>query len=259
MDLNMRTESDRQWAIQGFDANYEEYKPDYPKELIKTIINKGNLTAGSKLLEIGSGTGRATVQFTDLGFEIVCIEPSIDMIDRAKTKLKDTNIEFFGFPFEEYAEPSEYFDTVISAQAWHWVSQPIGFEKCANALKKGGYFAPFWNINIFLRDVDIDRELWAIIEKYRGMVSCVPEEYYLKRKEAIISKITDSDLFSKPEVMHFYKEMNFTADGYYNYMDKGHLTDAEKQVCHEELVQLAEKYNGIQRKFHYELYLTQKI
>jgi len=258
MDLNMRTESERQWAVQGFTANYEKNKPDYPEELIKTIINKANLTVGSKLLEIGSGTGRATVQFSYLGFEIVCIEPGINMIERAKTKVKDKNIEFIASPFEDYAEPPEYFDAAISAQAWHWVSQPTGFEKCANTLKKGGYLAPFWNLNLFRLNVDLDRELWAIIDKYNGMVSCMPEEAYLKRMESIISNIVGSGLFSEPEIIHFYKEYNFTADGYYNYMETGDLTDTEKQACYEELTQLAEKYNGIKRNFHYELYLTQK-
>jgi ubiquinone/menaquinone biosynthesis C-methylase UbiE len=261
MDLNMRTESERQGAVHGLNGGAETYdnKPDYPAELIKTIISKVNLTAGSKLLEIGSGTGRATKQFADSGFEIVCIEPGINMIERAKSKLKNKNIEFIVSPFEDYAEPSEYFDAVISAQAWHWVSQPAGFEKCANTLKKGGYLAPFWNVNLFSRDVDSDRELWTIIEKYSGQVSCMPEEDYPKRMESITSNIMRSGLFSKPEIIHFYKENNFTADGYYKYMLSGGLTDAEKQACYEELTQLADKYNGIKRNFHYELYLTQKI
>ena len=264
MDLNMRTESERKGAVHGINGGAETYdnKPDYPEELVKTIINKVNLTAGSKLLEIGSGTGRATVQFADLGFDLVCIEPGINMIERAKTKLKDKNIEFIASSFEDYAEPPEYFDAVISAQAWHWVSQPVGFEKCANTLKKGGYLAPFWNLNLFSRDVDLDKELWAIINKYSGWVSCLPEEDYPKRMEMIISNIFGSGLFSKPELIHFYKEHNLTADGYYKYMSGGgglKITDAEKQACQEELTQLADKYNGIKRTFHYELYLTQKI
>jgi len=82
MDLNMKTESERQGAVQAFNKIAKTYdnKPDYPEELIQIIINKANLTAGSKLLEIGSGTGRATVQFAGFGFEIICIEPGSEMI-----------------------------------------------------------------------------------------------------------------------------------------------------------------------------------
>jgi len=35
--------------------------------------------------------------------------------------------------------------------------------------------------------------------------------------------------------------------------------DKEKQACHEELTQLADKYNGIKRRYTCELYLTQKL
>jgi cyclopropane fatty-acyl-phospholipid synthase-like methyltransferase len=169
MDLNMKTESERQKASQMFAEKSNEMedsyfpidnRPDYPEELIKIIIDKTNLTAGSKLLEIGSGTGRATIKFADLGFEIVCIEPGIEGIEQAKAKLKgkDKNIKFIASVFEDYSAPAEYFDVIISAQAWHWVTQPLGYEICSKTLKKGGYLAPFWSIEVF-DDSDLDREL----------------------------------------------------------------------------------------------------
>ena len=265
MDLNMKTESERQWAVQGFNEVAETYdnKPDYPEELIKIIINKVNLTAGSKLLEIGSGTGRATVQFVDFGFEIVCIEPGIEMIAKAKLKLKDKNIEFIHSSFEGYPAPPEYFDAIISAQAFHWVSQPLGYEKCSKTLKKGGYLAPFWYIELFNdRDIDLDRELWAIITKYDGYVSCMLEADYANRMESITSKIVSSGLFSNPEIIHAYLDKNYTADDYYNYIISDVFAkkpDKEKQACHEELLKLADKHNGIKRRYTCELYLTKKI
>ena len=266
MDLNMRTEDERKGAAQYFNQLadfYDNYRPDYPWELITTIINRANLIAESKVLEIGAGSGEATSLFADFGFEMICIEPGADMVEKGKVKLKNNkNIKFIVSPFEDYSEPPEYFDAIISAQAFHWVSQPIGYEKCSRTLKKGGYLVPFWNLNLFRDDIDLDRELWAIVCKYEGWVSCMQEKDYAARMESITSKIVGSGLFSKPEIIHFYKERNFTADGYYNYMfPKGSLnkTDAEEQACHEELTQLAQKYNGLKRNFHYELYLTQKL
>jgi len=265
MDLNMRTESERKGAVQGWNKLadfYDDYRPDYPEELIKMIVNKADLIAGSKVLEIGAGSGKATAQFADYGFEMLCIEPGADLAKKGSEKFKDKNIKFIISPFEDYAEPPEYFDIIIAAQAFHWISQPIGFEKCANTLKKDGYLAPFWKIDLFRRDVDLDRELWDIKNKYSGFVSCMPEEDYPKRMESITSKIAGSGLFLKPEIMHFYQEINFTADDYYKYILTGgglNITDAEKQACHEELTQLAKKCNGIKRNFTYELYLTQKI
>jgi len=266
MDLNMRTEDERKQALQSFNKQadfYDNNRPDYPEELIATIMNKANLTVDSKMLEIGAGSGKATALFADFGFEITCVEPAVDFVKKGKEKFKDNkNIKYIVSPFEDYAEPIEYFDAIISAQAFHWVSQPIGYEKCANTLKKGGCLAPFWNLNLFRDDIDLDRELWAIVCKYEGWVSCMQEKDYAARMESIASKIAGSGLFSKPEIIHFYKEYNFTGDDYHNYIYKGgglDKTDEEKQACLEELTQLADKYNGIKRNFHYELYLTQKL
>ena len=261
MDLNMKTEIERQAALNavGEFAETYDYRADYPEELVKIITNKTNLTAGSKLLEIGSGTGKATVQFAGFGFEIVCVEPGIKMIEKAKAKLKDKNIEFIASRFEDYSAPPEYFDAVISAQAFHWISQPLGYEICSMTLKKGGYLAPFWCIDLF-GDSNLDRELWAIIEKYDAYVSCMPEVDYANRMESITSKIVGSSLFSKPEIIHTYLDKNYTADEYSNYLNcDTKRSDEEKQALHEELLKLADKYNGIQRRYTCELYLTQKI
>ena len=222
------------------------------------------MAVGSKLLEIGAGSGKATAQFADFGFEIICIEPGANLAEKGKERFKNKNIKYIVSPFEDYDEPLEYFDAVISAQAFHWISQPIGYEKCSRTLKKGGYLAPFWKLNLFRDDIDLDKELWAIICKYAGWVSCMQEKDYAARMESITSKIVGSGLFSKPEIIHFYKEYNFTAVGYHNYIYKGgglefDKTDEEKQACLEELTQLAQKYDGIKRNFHYELYLTQRL
>jgi len=36
---------------------YDRYRPGYPNDIIKTIIERAGLIAGSKLLEIGAGSG----------------------------------------------------------------------------------------------------------------------------------------------------------------------------------------------------------
>jgi len=86
------------------------------------------------------------------------------------------------------------------------------------------------------------------------------EEDYADRIESVASKIVGSGLFSKPEIIHTYLDKNYTADKYSNYLNcDTKRSDEEKQACHEELLKLADKYNGIQRRYTCELYLTQKI
>jgi IS5 family transposase len=86
------------------------------------------------------------------------------------------------------------------------------------------------------------------------------ETDYANRIESIASKIAASGLFSKPEIIHVYLDKNYTADDYFNYLYECFVkqSDEFKQACHEELTKLADKYNGINRRYTCELYLTQK-
>ncbi len=54
----------------GISAIYEEIRPSYPEKLIQDVISKTDLKFNDRLLEIGSGTGKATIQFADKGFRV---------------------------------------------------------------------------------------------------------------------------------------------------------------------------------------------
>lgn len=45
----------------GISAIYEEIRPSYPEKLIQDVISKTDLKFNDRLLEIGSGTGKATI------------------------------------------------------------------------------------------------------------------------------------------------------------------------------------------------------
>ena len=47
--------------------------------------------------------------------------------------------------FEQCWDRDDEFDLVISAQAFHWISKNIGYDKSALALKQAGTIALFWN------------------------------------------------------------------------------------------------------------------
>ena len=60
---------------------YEEARPSYPNQLIEDIIAGALLAPGDSLLEIGAGTGKATVQLAEKGFWIHCVEPGQNLAD----------------------------------------------------------------------------------------------------------------------------------------------------------------------------------
>ena len=242
---------------------YDRFRPSYPQEIIDAIVKKAGLNAGSSILEIGAGSGKATAQLADYEFEILCVEPGVDLAEKGREKFKDKNIEFVVSRFEDYSLPLSYYDAIISAQAFHWLEQPAGYQKCASALKNDGYLAPFWNIEI-LYDTELDKELLGLMETHKAFTSTTSEDNYKKRMGDISNGITESGFFSKPEIIHSHWDKSYTADEYFGFADTGNVfvqnPDEVKQAFYKALRELAEKHNGIIKR-HYicELYLAQKM
>jgi Methylase involved in ubiquinone/menaquinone biosynthesis len=257
MDIKKESEMFNQMA-----DYYDRYRPGYPQEIINEIVGKADLRADSKLLEIGAGSGKATAQFSDFGFEMICIDPGEDLVKKGNDKFYDKNIKFVVSRFEDYSVPNEYFDAIISAQAFHWVPKPLGFEKCSLALKKGGFLFLFWNIEIS-KDTDFDRELLSIMEKFSAFTSSVPEADYENRMATISSEIAESGFFTNPKITLSHWEKTYTAEEYFGFVSTGNVfvqnSDDVKKACFEELKLLADKHGGIKRQYVCELYSAQKI
>ena len=242
---------------------YDKYRPNYPDDIIRAIIGEAGLTKGSKLLEIGAGSGKATAQFANFGFEMLCIEPGEDLVKKGNETFGGKNIEFVASRFEDYdIIKVAYFDAIISAQAFHWVSQPEGYVKCAKALKDDGYLALFWNYDIN-DGSDYDKKLAAIAEKY-GAVSCISKAEHEKCMGRITDEMAESGLFSAPKAVCAELEINYSTDEYFGYFLTGNVfvqkSEQEKQRCFEALKEFAERHGGIiKRSYTCKLYLAQKL
>ena len=100
MILNMDRKKESEIFNQMSDY-YDRYRPSYPQEIIDKIIEKADLSFASKLLEIGAGNGKATEQFSNFGFEMLCIDPGEDLVQKGNDKFHDKNIKFIVSRFED--------------------------------------------------------------------------------------------------------------------------------------------------------------
>ena len=242
---------------------YDKYRPSYPLEIIDTVIKKTGIKKGSKIVEIGAGSGKATELFAGKGFHILCIEPGEDLVKIGNDKFKDDTIEFKCSRFEHYDFSDQDWDVVLAAQAFHWVPQPQGYEKCASILKSNGHLAVFWNMYITY-DNELDNELIAISNKYGGFADFLSESDCETRINSIVSEIENSKLFSKPKVFRKLWEQNYTADEYFGFALTGNRfiqkSDDEKAAAYQDIVSLSNKYNGIiKRPYLCVLYLAEKL
>lgn len=88
----MAPHRERKGLRQTFDRASEVYhraRPDYPEELIDHLIRVTSLRQGDHLLEIGCGTGKATLPLARRGFRITCVELSARLAESARQNLSD--------------------------------------------------------------------------------------------------------------------------------------------------------------------------
>lgn len=145
---------------------YDTYRPSYPPALVEAILSTSGIPREGQILEIGSGTGIATVLFARRGYTILCLEPGENLVKIARRKLRDfSKVDFRVTTFEDWDSEDHRFDLVISAQAFHWISKEIRFQKASQVLRAGGYVAIFWNRYPPI-EAPINQRLDAVYQKY---------------------------------------------------------------------------------------------
>src|SRR5215203_6505224 len=66
---------------------YDEVRPGYPEVLFDDVVSLSGIPSGGRILEIGCGTGQATLPFARRGYRILCIELGENMAAVARRNL----------------------------------------------------------------------------------------------------------------------------------------------------------------------------
>ena len=122
--------------------DYDRARPSYTTELVDDVVA---LLPGHDVVEVGAGTGKATVLFGVRGLTMTCVEPDPQMaavLTENTRLLPDVSIVVSAF---EDFQPAQLFDGLLAAQSWHWTSPERRWTKAASMLREGGLIALFWN------------------------------------------------------------------------------------------------------------------
>src|SRR5215204_4640687 len=128
-----------------FDEDAERYdraRPGYPAAVFEDLLALTELGPGARVLEIGCGTGQATVPLAERGCRIVAVELGAELAAVARRNLaRFPDVEVVTGAFEDWPLPPEPFDLVLSATAFHWIDPGVRVVKSAEALRPGGTLA----------------------------------------------------------------------------------------------------------------------
>ncbi|MEV4336948.1 class I SAM-dependent methyltransferase [Streptomyces sp. NPDC049590] len=138
-------ESRRARLSRTFDEDAELYdraRPGYPPRLYDDLAELADVRPGSRVLEVGCGTGQATVPLAARGCRITAVDAGPRMAAVARRKLAGhPAVEVVTARFERWPLPAGPFGTVVSATAFHWIDPAVRMARAADALRPGGALA----------------------------------------------------------------------------------------------------------------------
>jgi SAM-dependent methyltransferase len=228
---------------------YDEVRPGYPDLLYEDIMNKSHIPEGGTILEIGCGTGQATLPLAKRGYKIICVEQGANLIKIAKKKCQGLDVTFINDSFESWTPLKTGFDLVISATAFHWINPNIGFPKVTKLLKDDGYIAFFWNLHP-KPYTEFFIEVQSIYQRL------VPEWFTPQKRPVLEDRIKElnedikkSNLFKEQSYTQYKWSRIYSADNYIKlldtYSDHRQLDENRRNALYENIHKLIEEnYEG---------------
>lgn len=145
---------------------YDRHRPGYPRDLFTELFDVVGLEHPPRVLEVGAGTGKATVELAALCRSVVAIEPDRRMADVARTVLRASaglraDVHFELSTFEEAPLALSCFDMVVAADSWHWVDGEVKYQRADELLKPGGWLALLWREDRAVDDVVVEHVVRA--------------------------------------------------------------------------------------------------
>lgn len=135
----------------SFDAwapDYDRYRPGYPDELFEEITARLSLPERPEVVDLGAGTGLATLAMARRGWRMTAVEPGGPMLDvlRGRAAQAGAEVATVQAPAEATGLPGSSADLATAAQAFHWFDHVIAVREMARIVRPGGGIALFWNI-----------------------------------------------------------------------------------------------------------------
>ncbi len=213
---------------------YDEVRPGYPERLFDDVVALSGIPSGGRVIEVGCGTGQATLPLARRGYEILCVELGENLAAGARDNLTaHPRVEVLTGDFETIPLPEGAFDLLVSATAFHWLDPAVAYPKAARVLKPGGTLALFWKERV---RTDADGGFFAAAQEvyareapeiWDGSYANPPEPKDLPDRTG---EIEGSGLFG-PVVRRSYPwEQAYDAPGYLRVLDtySGHIALAER-------------------------------
>jgi SAM-dependent methyltransferase len=121
---------------------YDRARPSYPPQIFDDLTALAELSAKARVVEIGCGTGQATLPLAERGFAITCVELGEQLAAFARRKLACfPSVDVINANFENWQPQHAEFDAIVAFTAFHWIDSDVRYTKAAELLRERGKLA----------------------------------------------------------------------------------------------------------------------
>ncbi len=153
---------------------FDKFRPRYSADLFEYFIKTAGIGTGTKVLEIGPGTGQATDPILDTGCDYHAIELGEHLYAKMQEKYGSReNFHIVNDDFITHDFGDRKFDVIYSAATIQWIPERVAFPKTLELLSSGGTLAMMYLIGDYKTP---NEELYSNIQK-------VYDEYYRPETE----------------------------------------------------------------------------
>lgn len=252
---------DKRFTFNEDVENYDRWRPTYCKELFEDITQYSRLNQNKKAVEVGIGTGQATMPFLITGCEVTAVELGKDLAKYSEEKFKEyKNFSVYNTSFEDFEYKDNSIDILYSATAFHWIPEDIGYPKALKLLKNDGTLALFWNKPSTKGDI-LHQKIQSIYQKHIPSMPKPVEDAAARHNK--ISKTIQSYGFRDLEVKLYHQTREFNASDYISllntYSDHRMMVESTKELLYSEIEKaILENGNVLTIYDTIELYLARK-
>lgn len=194
---------------------YDARRPAWPSQLVADAMSYAGVQAGDAVIEIGAGTGKASVAFAEAGVELTCVEPDPSMASVAIHNLEPfANASVHVSSFEDFTAERK-FRLLISAQAWHWIDRETRIGRACDVLDNQGVLALFWHAAQWK-----DHPLRSTLDQIYAR--CAPSlespgwfpEHINRTADVVRGELQESDRIRSVEVREYPHSQTYSSNEY---------------------------------------------
>lgn len=130
--------------FEQFPERYHRARPPYPEQLWELLARFNLAREGSRVLDLGAGTGHATGPLLERGARVDAVEPGPGLASLLKERFPAAGVQVARAEDADY--PPGAYDGVVAATSLHWMDLEVVLPRIHQSLRPKGWFIPFWHV-----------------------------------------------------------------------------------------------------------------